>query len=92
MNLCYRVSTLIENFDLQDVEHKWVHKADRFTFISVVYNRRTPLIKALAWTGMMMSQFKDYALLVVACAYSSEINVSVGSDGERWPWEQLYRF
>jgi len=39
---------------------------------------------------MMMSQFK--AFLGVACAYSSKINVSGDSDGERWPWEKLYRF
>lgn len=45
---------------------------DRFTFASVAYNRSSSLIKALAWTGKMMSQFKGYDLLGAACAYSSE--------------------
>lgn len=45
---------------------------DRFTFASVAYIRSSSLIKALAWTGKMMSQFKGYDLLGVACACSSE--------------------
>lgn len=45
-------------------------KADRFTSTSAVHSKRNPLIKALAWTGMMkMSQVKNSDLLGMACPY-----------------------
>lgn len=68
MHLCYMVSTLIENFLMYKTYciSRFVNegKEDGFIFISMVYSRRNPLIKALAQTGMMkMSRFKNSTLL-----------------------------
>jgi len=52
MHLCYRVSTVFENFLIyktysisRSITKRKVYK---FTFISMVYYKRSPLIKALA--------------------------------------------
>lgn len=61
--------------DVQDVEHEQLHKQKKCGHVyihSVASNRSSPFIKALAWTGKMMSQFKGCDLLGLACAYSSE--------------------
>lgn len=75
-------ASLLEGFymdwkpsDVQDVEHKQLHKqkeGGQVYIHSVAYNRSSSFIKDLAWIGKMMSQFKGYDLLGVACAYSSE--------------------
>lgn len=56
-------ASLLEGFymdwkpsDVQDVEHKQLHKQKEGG--QVYIHSVTPLIKALAWIGKMMSQFK----------------------------------
>lgn len=59
----------------QDEEHKQLHQqkeGGQVSIHSVAFNRSSPLIKGLAWTGKLMTQLKGYDLLGVAFTYSSE--------------------